>query len=167
MKKKMMMMVVAISSIFVVSQPSMAREFADIYTECGLGAIIAPRNSAVAAVTNVTWDSGTTAISSNISSPGSCAGGKGKTAALIHDAYEYLARDLSKGSGSYLNTLLTLSSCQPAARPAIIGALRNEFSKVVAKPGYSLQNRYEQAENFYDLFNNRIHADFANSCSMS
>lgn len=44
------------------------RAFADIYTECGLGTMIAPKNAAVAAVTNVTWDLGTTAISSDDSS---------------------------------------------------------------------------------------------------
>ena len=61
------------ASLLVFSSMSFAdREFADIYTECGLGAMIAPNNEAVAAVTNVTWDLGTTAISSDASSEENC-----------------------------------------------------------------------------------------------
>lgn len=62
--------------LLAFAQPASAREFADIYTDCGLGALIAPNNGAVAAVTNVTWDSGTTAVSSDASSAESCKGGK-------------------------------------------------------------------------------------------
>src|SRR3989338_65651 len=91
-----------------LAQPAMAREFADIYTECGLGALIAPRNEAVAAVTNVTWDLGTTAISSNISSPQTCTGGKPKAAAFIYDPYQSLETDLASGYGAHLDTLMPL-----------------------------------------------------------
>lgn len=85
--------------LLVNSQTSMSREFADIYTDCGLGAMIAPKTPGVAAVTNVTWDLGTTAVSSNISSPDACVGGKEKTAAFIHDSYSSLEEDLAKGDG--------------------------------------------------------------------
>lgn len=153
-------------SVFAVSQASTAkeREFAAIYTECGLGAMIAPNHEGVAAVTNVTWDLGTTAISSNISSPESCAGGKKKTAAFIHDAYDQIVKDIASGNGTYLNTLLSLSGCQAVSRPAVAGALRNDLSRVVAAPGYSGQSRYEQAKDLYELVNDRIEADFSASC---
>ena len=75
--------------LLTIPQNSQAREFADIYTECGLGAMIAPRNEAVAAVTNVTWDLGTTAISSDISSQDSCQGGKVKVRVFINNSYEF------------------------------------------------------------------------------
>src|SRR3989338_2196679 len=90
-------------------QPALARDFADIYTDCGLGAMIAPRNDAVATVTNVTWDLGTTAISSNISSPDTCVGGQARLASLIHDSYNDLEKNLASGSGPYLDALIMLA----------------------------------------------------------
>lgn len=127
-----------------LTQVSMARDFADIYTDCGLGAMIAPKNSAVAAVTNVTWDSGTTAISSNITSPDTCKGGQDRTAAFIHQSYASLEKDLASGSGKYLSTLTQLTGADPVA-------LRNKFAKVVATPGYSTKTRYEKSEILYNL----------------
>lgn len=163
MKNKALLSAVILSAI-TVSQPSIAREFADIYTECGLGAMIAPKNETVAAITNVTWDLGTTAISSNVSSPDTCQGGNKKAAAFIYDAYEHIEKDLARGSGTYLDTLLALSGCQAGARPAITSALRADFSNVVANPGYAGMARYDQASGLYDIYQNRI-VDFASSCS--
>lgn len=167
MKKVSNALSVATLILLVFSQPSMARDFADIYTQCGLGAMIAPKSDAVAAVTNVTWDSGTTAISSNISSPDSCQGGKPKTAAFILDSYGQIEKDLARGSGSHLDALLTLSGCRTEARTAISAALRSDFSKVVAKPGYSRQSRFEQAGSLYNLLHTRIGASFTGSCSIA
>jgi hypothetical protein len=82
-KKTLKIASLALAGLMVTSISAQAREFAEIYTECGLGAMIAPRTPAVAAVTNVTWDLGTTAVTSNISSPDTCQGGKEKTAAFI------------------------------------------------------------------------------------
>jgi len=48
--------------------------------------MIAPIN---VAVTNVTWDLGTTAISSDISSQDSCQGGKVKVRVFINNSYEF------------------------------------------------------------------------------
>ncbi len=163
---KFMLSVIALVAA-ALSQPGHAREFAEIYTQCGLGAIIAPKTEGVAAVTNVTWDLGTTAISSNVSSPDTCQGGKAKTAAFMHDAYAYIEKNLATGNGPYLDTLLALSGCEAAARPAIVGALRSDFSKIVADPGYSSQTRYEHANGLYNIFYRRIGTDFAGSCHIA
>ncbi len=135
----------------VVSKAAAEREFADIYEECGLGAMIAPKNPAVAAVTNVTWDSGTTAISSNISSPDTCGGGKEKTAAFIHDSYKALENDLASGEGTYLDTLMTLSGIHESSKLKFVQALRSDFAKIVAEPGYSVQSQFEHAQALYNL----------------
>jgi len=142
---------VAILFLAAFSQPAMSREFADIYTECGLGAMIAPRNGAVAAVTNVTWDWGTTAISSNISSPDTCKGGQEKTAAFINDSYESLEKDLASGSGAYLDTLMLLAGVNAQAKPEFITALRSDFAEVVADANYTDQSRFEKAQTLYRL----------------
>ena len=160
MKKVTHALSVVALSLLAFSQPSVAREFVDIYTQCGLGAMIAPTNGGVAAITNVTWDSGTTAISST-SVRQIPARGKAKTAAFIHESYGHIEKDLARGSGSHLDALLTLSGCRTEARGAISAALRKDFSTVAAKPDYSRQSRYEQANSLYNILHARIGASFS------
>ena len=118
-----------------------AREFADIYTDCGLGAMIAPNNDAVAAVTNVTWDLGTTAISSN---------------AFIFDAYPSIEKDLAVGSGEHLTALLSIAGVEEAQRGELSAQLRADFAELVAVESYSEQTRFEKAENLYALLYRQI-----------
>ncbi|MGH8454884.1 MAG: DUF3015 family protein [Nevskiales bacterium] len=143
----------AAASLVSFAQNANAREFADIYTECGLGAMIAPRNEAVAAVTNVTWDLGTTAISSNITSPDTCMGGQAKTAALIYESYPSLERSLAQGRGEHVEALLTLAGCNSADHNSVVSSLRSRFAETVANPGYTDQTQYQKAESLYNLFN--------------
>ena len=109
-------------------QIGMAREFAEIYTDCGIGGMIAPRSDAVAAVTNVTWDLGTTAISSNISSPDSCSGGQAEKAAFIHDSYDALELDLASGHGTYLDALAALAGHEGQAQQRFVTVVRADFA---------------------------------------
>lgn len=155
----------AVLVLLAFSQPTMSREFAAIYTECGIGAIIAPRHPGVAAVTNVTWDLGTTAISSNITSPDTCVGGKEKTAAFIYDSYESLEKDLASGSGTYLDTLTTLTGCEPQVHQELTDALRNDFAIMVADPRYTDQSRFKQAKDLYDVLYKHIDGNFSGFCS--
>ena len=135
-----------------------AREFADIYTECGLGAIIAPRNAAVAAVTNVTWDLGTTAITSNISSPDSCQGGKAKTAAFIFQSYDHLEKEIAMGNGDYLDTMMMLSGTEQKNQAKLNQDLRQDFGKFVASQEFSSLSKNEKAETLYNLLYKNIQA---------
>lgn len=143
--KKTTWAVAAVAAMCLGSQAN-AREFADIYTQCGLGAMIAPKNDAVAAVTNVTWDLGTTAISSNVTSADTCAGGQAKTAGLILQQYAQLEKDLAQGEGKHLAALMTVAGCEADAAQA----LRVNFAASVANPAYATQSRFEQAENLYN-----------------
>ena len=118
--------------------------------------MIAPRNAAVAAVTNVTWDLGTTAITTNISSPDSCAGGKGKVAAFIHDSYDLLENDLARGNGEHLDTLISLSGINLESQHELLSVLRNDFINTVASPSYSTQSRFEKSENLFNALYARI-----------
>ena len=134
-------------------QIGMAREFAEIYTDCGIGGMIAPRSNAVAAVTNVTWDLGTTAISSNISSPDSCSGGQAEKAAFIHDSYDALELDLASGHGTYLDALAALAGHEGQAQQRFVTVVRADFAKLVAAPDYHEQNRFAKAAALYNLVN--------------
>lgn len=166
MRKLIFTATAAAAVLLTAAQPAAAREFADIYTECGLGAMIAPNNGAVAAVTNVTWDLGTTAISSNASSPESCQGAKPKKAAFVHDAYAQIEKDLARGAGQHLSALMTLSGCSAQAQPQLAVALRQDFAAVAARDGYVAQTRFQQAESLYNVVSQRIQKDFSASCSI-
>ena len=142
-------------------QVGAAREFGEIYTDCGIGGLIGsaigPEDDTVArvaaVVTNITWDLGTTAISSNMTSPDSCARGKAKTAAFIYESYESLENDLASGHGTYLDALAALAGHDGQAQQRFIAALRSGFAKLVAAPDYNAQSRYTQAEALYNLVN--------------
>ncbi len=143
--------IMAILALVAFSQPCMARDFGQIYEECGIGAMIAPRSPGAAAVTNVTWDSGTTAISSNISCPDACHGGKEKVGAFIYDSYDSLEKDLASGYGIHLDALMALLGYDSQTKEGLIEALRNDFTKVVADPTYADRSRFEKAEALYNL----------------
>ncbi len=166
MVKVMRISALALLGAAAFTQPVMAREFADIYTECGLGAMIAPRNEAVAAVTNVTWDFGTTAISSHISSPDTCVGGQAKTAAFIYDSYKSLETDLASGYGTHLDTLMTLVDYQSQAQQDLTKAVRADFTEIVADPSYTERSRFDQAQALYNLLYKHIDSDRARSSSL-
>ena len=138
-------------ALLVSSGPALARDFADIFSDCGIGAMIAPKNSGVAAVTNVTWDCGTTAISSNITSPDTCKGGQDRLAAFIYDSYDSLEKDLASGSGTYLDTLMTLAGLTENAKPEFAQELRQDFTALVAQPAYTDKTRFEKAEALFNV----------------
>lgn len=143
--KKFLTAIVLSAAALTAAGTAQAREFADIYTECGLGAMIAPNNAVVAAITNITWDWGTTAISSNISSEDSCAGGKKKVAALLLNSYAQVETDLAKGSGEHLAALSSAAGCSAADTNKFNVALRREFSNMVAQSDYASRGRMEKA----------------------
>lgn len=144
-----------------------AREFADIYTDCGLGAMIAPTNAAVAAVTNVTWDLGTTAISSNASSEDSCKGGQERAAALIYQAYPSVESDLAAGQGEYISALLNTAGCDAAAHADIVNALRSDLAVLTAQEGYDTSSREQKAGSLYGSMTQTLNSSFAHACPLS
>lgn len=151
MLTKFKIFAVAVLALVAFSQPVMARDFADIYTECGIGAMLAPKNPSFASVSNFTWDYGTTAISSNISSPDTCKGGQEKVASFIHDSYESLEKDLASGNGTYLDALTVLAGLDSQAKQKFTEDLRKDFAKIVADSSYTDQSRFEKAEALYNL----------------
>ena len=140
-----------------------AREFGEIYTDCGIGGLIGAAigsdedtiANVAAVVTNITFDLGTTAISSNITSPGTCARGKEAMAAFIFESYDSLEVDLASGHGAYLDGLASLAGHDGEARGRFVAALRSGFARLVAAPDYPLQDRFTRSEALYNLVNER------------
>lgn len=140
------------------------RTFADIYTDCGLGAMIAPSNDAVAAVTNVTFDLGTTAISSNATSPETCQGGQASAAAFIFEAYPSIEQDLARGEGEHLTALLKIAGCEADSNADVAASLRRDLATLADSEDYSDRSTFERAEDLFEALDARASAA---SCSMT
>ncbi len=93
-----------------------SREFADVYSECGLGGMIfsgeSDSNVILAIISNVTWDLGTTAHSSNVSSAENCIT-RGSTSALfIMENLPQIEGDIAKGEGEHLAAAVSSFGCE-------------------------------------------------------
>ncbi len=128
------------------------RTFGEIYTQCGLGGLLSnpmkdPFKEPMAVITNITWDLGTTAITSNISSDGTCAGDPTKVAAFINTSYDKLEQELAQGEGEYLDTLVSMTKPADTTKEAYIASIRSDFANVVA----SNSSDFEKKEALYKI----------------
>ncbi|VAW79165.1 hypothetical protein MNBD_GAMMA15-203 [hydrothermal vent metagenome] len=155
------------AAMLLASTSAYSREFADIYTECGLGAMIAPKNEAVAAVTNVTWDLGTTAISSNVSSEDTCSGGKVAAASFITNSYASLEKELARGSGEHVNALFEIMNCSADANAKLVGTLRGEFSGYAGTASYAMDSDYQKSEKLYNIVNKTVSSNPSGVCNLT
>ncbi len=134
------------------------KSFGEIYTDCGIGGLLtAPIPEGVghdflAVVSNIVWDLGTTAISSNVSSVDTCASGKKeKVAAFINSSYQELEKDLAKGEGVYLDTLVSMAKPENIDTMSYKNQLRTDFSNVVSTASYEKMNSYQKSESLYNI----------------
>lgn len=123
---------------------------ANPWAECGIGAMIFKDNRQLSAVSNIVWDLGTTALSSEASSKDSCEGKKFNTAVYIQKAYPKLEEETAFGSGEYMNAMLETAGCGVTERQAASAAIRQSFSKVVSSPNFDTMSYNEKAESYYD-----------------
>ncbi len=133
-----------------------AMQVGEMYRECGLGGLIAKgmknKDNAdlVAISTNVTWDLGTTAVISGMSSPDTCARREVKVAAFIFKSYPELEKDLAMGQGEYLDALIKASGATD------VDAIRAEFAKVVSDPAYPSMELRQKAEALYGIVMSQV-----------
>ncbi len=102
------------------------------WKQCGIGAIIFDENGVAAAISNIIWDLGTTAVSSKISSEESCEGVKAQTAQFIQDNYNQVIEETSRGTGEHLAAMLDMLGVDSAQQPEVVAAIRAEIAPKVA-----------------------------------
>lgn len=102
----------------------------NVFADCGIGAMVFEDDTA-AIISNVTWDFGTTALSSKISSPDSCEGVDKDVAEFIINSYDHLTEDAAKGQGVYLTALLDLSGCSAHQHTAAIETIRSNMPNIL------------------------------------
>lgn len=130
------------------------RTFADVYAECGLGALLFNQDGSsdngriLAIISNATWDLGTTAHISNLSSEENCQGSSTTTAAFIYQNYDRIESDLAKGSGDHLAALLDNVDCPD--QDATVTAMRAELANLVAVDEDSVQVAFRKSSTLYD-----------------
>lgn len=104
------------------------------WKHCGIGAVIFDDNGTAAAISNIIWDLGTTAVSSKVSSEDSCEGKEVKTAQFIQDNYDQVIEETSQGSGIHLTTMLDMLEVEENQQPQVLNTIRTEMAEqVVAK----------------------------------
>lgn len=117
--------------------------------------MVFPENGTAAAISNVIWDLGTTAVSSNISSQGSCEGSQAKTAMFIKATQPSLEQDIAKGEGEYLSAMLELRGCEVSSHNMIAKAIREDQKIELSDTSEALYNSVEKV----------VEANFTSACA--
>ena len=121
------------------------------YSDCGLGAAIFADNGTAAALSNVIWDLGTTAITSGVSTPSTCSSKEKETASFIYKSYNEVAEQTAKGEGSHLTAMLNLAGCEAASHQEVIAKTRVEFAKEISDSSYTNKDALAKATNYYNI----------------
>jgi len=105
------------------------RTFADVYAECGIGAMLfnsgegSDSGRTLAIISNATWDWGTTAHISNSSSEENCQGAPASTASFLYHNYDQIETDVAKGGGEHVDALMSSLQCS-ASSQEVVSSLR-------------------------------------------
>ncbi len=122
------------------------------WQHCGIGAMVFPENGAAAAISNILWDLGTTAVSSNISSQESCEGSpKVAAAKFITETYASLEDETAKGQGQHLSAMLDILGCSDSVRTDVISDVQASFADMLSDNSYELKNQQQKAESYYNV----------------
>lgn len=123
------------------------------WIDCGIGAMIFDETGWAAVSSNVIWDLGTTAVTSDQASQNTCNSRKAQMATYIGATYANLSEEAVKGEGKHLHAMLDIMSCEPAARRDIIGSIRKDFAQYLGDAGYVAKPANAKAEDFYNIVN--------------
>jgi len=157
MKKLMLstLMVSTLAASALMPVTAQAKGKINPWQDCGIGAMIFPSNGAAAAISNIIWDLGTTAVTTNVSSQESCASDKAQTAMFIKATMPSLEQEVAIGEGEYVTAMLELRGCEATSHTEIIKAVRQEFAS----------KESDDAEVLYNALETSISADFSKSCA--
>ena len=153
---KLSLVVAASAVILSLAAPTaQAQQKINPWKHCGIGAMIFDDNGAAAAISNIIWDLGTTAVTSNISSQESCEGVKVAAAQFINDSIVNLEEETVVGEGQHLTAMLNMMGCDTTAHPAIINAVRADLD---------VSESNNKAEAYYLQLEDKTSGQFAAQC---
>ena len=144
---------VAASPLLVAlpSVSSAADDQINPWTECGIGAMIFSSTPWAAAISNVIWDLGTTAVTSAGASKQTCEGKEVVAALFINETYANLEEETIKGSGQHLSTVLNVMGCNSTSHADIVSTMRTELGNAIMSSTYIEKNAQEKAQDYYQI----------------
>ena len=155
---KKFLLVLLLTGVIVASASTIyaekSKDLKGIYEECGIGALLFPRWPIGASVSNFTWDYGSTASTSGLTTPDACKGGQAELAAYIYKSYDSIEKDLAKGDGKYLDMLAMLSEKTAEEKEMFIEDVRAKFREAVERADYSSLSRLEKAKLIFSIIQN-------------
>lgn len=133
-------------SALVLSFSGTAQAQSDMnpYTECGVGAAIF-ENDIAAAISNIIWDLGTTAVASATISPETCKAYRVETAMMILETLPDLEKELAMSKGKNVDTLMTSLQCSEGAASLVAAS----YEATLVSPGYATMTEVEKATSIY------------------
>ena len=125
----------------------------NLWMDCGIGHWIAgpSLNGFPAMSTNLTFDLGTTATTSDLSTPSSCAGPFWSAARFIEKSYPRLEEETALGGGEHMVAMLDHFHCDEATNAQIGANLRMEFATIVGDSQYHLMDKNDKARAYYHM----------------
>jgi len=136
------------------------------WTQCGIGAMIFSDSHTAAAISNIIFDLGTTAVSSANLSKENCAGKDVVAARFINETYDNLAEETAIGDGKHLHAMLEILGCESSSHAAIIGDARMNFSSYMNKMNIEKAQKVQKAEAYYNIIQNTIAHGYAQQCQV-
>ncbi|MEX1196333.1 MAG: DUF3015 family protein [Pseudohongiellaceae bacterium] len=119
------------------------------WQHCGIGAAIFDDNETAAALSNVIWDLGTTAVTSATMTPSTCAGEEVQVAEFIDQTYDVLAMETANGYGEHLSVALDLVGCSISENDQAVTELRSGLSDVISSSGYTSMTHADKGYAYY------------------
>lgn len=123
------------------------------WQHCGIGAAIFEDNGTAAALSNVIWDSGTTAVTSATLSPETCNSKEIEVAMFVDQTYDQLAMETAMGEGEHLSAALGLMSCDAGSSQDVVNQLRSDLQQGSASTDFANQTHAEKAYQYYESLN--------------
>ncbi|MCO4785738.1 MULTISPECIES: DUF3015 family protein [Marinomonas] len=133
----------------LASTQALAQDNINPWKHCGIGAMIFDDNGTAAAISNIIWDLGTTAVSSKVTSEDSCEGKRIQTAMFIQKSFNNVLEETAKGEGEYVTAMLGMMDCREEDFTAILSNVRIDVADQVAQPSYQGLSVSAKSEAYY------------------
>ncbi len=138
----------------------------NIWVDCGIGAMLFKDTAWAAVTSNITWDLGTTATFSHMSSENNCQGQTADAARFMLQNYALVEENLIYGEGEHLSALLDIVECDKTSRSEMSQLLKSSL-KTNLSGDYEAQTLMQNSVYLHGKLINAVNTKFASSCSAS
>lgn len=152
-----------LSGIVLFSTQAQAR---NVWRECGIGGMLFKETGWAAITSNIIWDLGLSATSSNVSSDDLCEGPTANVAKFVHETIAVVEEETIVGEGTHLVTMLDMIGCEESARAQIINDVRAQYVQELGAQNYSEQTKLDKAKNYHTILMNNVERSYSSQCHL-